>query len=121
MSSRTGTVVQMLVFLVFCYIKIQNYKMKVTYRPFLAVHNISFLQHLLFVFIPACVSVKELYFHKDLEQTNTKQKSNAKSFKIMLTLAYGRMPTKPELMILGRTAYFINGFKNISRFTAVIL
>ena len=47
------------------------------------VNNISFLQHLLFSLVPVYVSVKILYFHQVLEQKNAKQKSYAKSFKIV--------------------------------------
>ena len=54
--------------------------MKFTYPPLLAVHNNGFLQHLLFGLISVCVSVKVLYFHRDLEQKSTKQKSCGKSF-----------------------------------------
>ena len=60
------------------------------------------------------------YFHQDLEQKRTKQKSCGKSFKIVLVLAYGRMPRKLQLTILGRIAYFINGFKNSKRFFTVV-
>ena len=66
--------------------------------------------------------VKVLYFHQDLEQKSTKQKSCGKSFKIVLIFAYARMPRKLQLTILGRIAYFINGLKNVKRcFTVVIL
>ena len=58
--------------------------MKLVYLPFLAVNNIGFLQHLLFSLVPVYVSVKILYFHKVLEQKNTKQKSYAESFKIIV-------------------------------------
>ena len=70
-------------FLVFIYAKIQNNKMKLAYLPLLAVNNIGFLQDLLFGLVPVYVSVKILYFHQVLEQKNTKQKSYAKSFKIV--------------------------------------
>ena len=96
--------------------------MKLIYLPLLAVNNIGFLQHLLFGLVPFYVSVKILYFHQVLEQKNTKQKSYAKSFKIVYILAYGRMPTKLKLTILGRIAYFINGLKSVNRcFIVVIL
>ena len=96
--------------------------MKLVYLPPLAVNNIGFLQHLLFDLVPGYVSVKILYFHYVLEQKNTKQKSYAKSFKIVQIVAYGRTPTKLKLTILGRIAYFINGLKSINRcFIVVIL
>ena len=96
--------------------------MKLTYPPLLAVHNIGFLQHLLFGSISVCVSVKVLYFEQDLEQKSTKQKSCGKSFKIVLVLAYGRMPRKLQLTILGRIAHFIIKFQNVFPcFTVVIL
>ena len=57
--------------------------MKLVYLPLLAVNNIGFLPHLLFGLVPVYVSVKILYFHQVLEQKNTKQKSYAKSFKIV--------------------------------------
>ena len=57
--------------------------MKLVYLPLLAVNNIGFLQHLLFGLVQVYVSVKMLYFHEVLEQNNTKQKSYAKSFKIV--------------------------------------
>ena len=94
--------------------------MKLTYLPLLAVHNISFLQHLLFCLITVCVKV--LYFHQDLEQKSTKQKSCGKTFKIALVLEYGRMMRKPQLTILGRVAHFIIKFKNVCySFTVVFL
>ena len=65
-----------------------------------------------FILISVYVSVKVPYFHPGLEQKRTKQKSCGKTFKIVLVLAYGRMPRKLQLTILGRIAYFINGFKN---------
>ena len=96
--------------------------MKLTYPPLLAVHNIGFLQYMLFGLVSICVSVKVLYFHQDLEQKSTKQKSCGKSFKIVLVLAYGRMPRKLQLTILGTIAYFINDLRNVKRcFTVVIL
>ena len=96
--------------------------MKLTYPPLLTVYNISFLQHLLFRLILVYVYVKVPYFHQDLKRKSTKQKSCGKSFKIVLALAYGQMPRKLQLMIFGRIAYFINGFKNSKRcFTVVIL
>ena len=58
--------------------------MKLTYPPVLAVHNIGFLQDMLFSLISICVSVKVLYFHQDLEQKSTKQKRCRKSFTIVL-------------------------------------
>ena len=57
--------------------------MKLVCLPFLAVNNIGFVQHLLFSLVPVYVSVKTLYFNQVLEQKNTKQKSYAKSFKIV--------------------------------------
>ena len=57
--------------------------MKLVHLPRLAVNNIGFLQHLLFGLVSVCVSVKILYFHQVLEQKNAKQKSYAKSFKIV--------------------------------------
>ena len=57
--------------------------MKLVYLPLLAVNNVGFLQHLLFGLVPVYVSVKILYFHQVLEQKNAKQKSYAKSFKIV--------------------------------------
>ena len=57
--------------------------MKLVYLPFLAVNNTGFLQHLRFGLVPIYVPVKILYFHQVLEQKNTKQKSYAKSFKIV--------------------------------------
>ena len=85
MLSCTRTALQMPVifFSFFVYAKIQNYKMKLVYLPHLAVNNIGFLQHLLFGLVPVYVSIKILYFRQVLEQTNTKQKSYAKSFKIV--------------------------------------
>ena len=56
--------------------------MKLVYLPLLAVNNVCFL-HLLFGLVPVYVSVKILYFHQVLEQKNAKQKSYAKSFKIV--------------------------------------
>ena len=50
---------------------------------FVTVNDIGFLQHLLFGLVPVYVSVEILYFHQVLEQKNTKQKSYAKSFKIV--------------------------------------
>ena len=86
------------------------------------INNIGFLQHLLFGLVPVYVSVKIQYFYQVLEQKNRKQKSYAKSFKIVQILAYGRMPTKLKLTILGRVAYFINGIKSVNRcFIVVIL
>ena len=82
--------------------------MKLIYLPILAVYNIGFLLLLLFGFIPVHVSVKILHFYQVLEQNNAKQKSYAKSFKILLGLAYDRMPTKSVLTNLGRIAYLIN-------------
>ena len=49
--------------------------MKLAYLPLLAVNNIGL--------VPVYVSAKILYFHQVLEQNNTKQKSYAKSFKIV--------------------------------------
>ena len=57
--------------------------MKLVHLPLSAVNNIGFLQHLLFGLGPVYVSVKILYFHQVLAQKNTKQKSYAKSFKIV--------------------------------------
>ena len=57
--------------------------MELAYLPHLSVNNIGFLQHLLFCLVPVYASVKILYFHEVLEQKNTKQKSYAKSFKIV--------------------------------------
>ena len=57
--------------------------MELVYLPHLAVDNIGFLQLLLFGLLPVYVSVKILYFHQVLEQKKTKQKSYAKSFKIV--------------------------------------
>ena len=57
--------------------------MKLVYLPLLAVNNIGFLQHPLFGLVPVYVSSKKLYFYHVLEQNNTKQKSYAKSFKIV--------------------------------------
>ena len=71
------------IFQFFDYAKIQNYKMKLLYLPLLAVNDIRFLPQLLFGLVPVYVSVKILYFHQVLEQKNTKQKSYAKSFKIV--------------------------------------
>ena len=94
--------------------------MKLTCPPLLAVRNIGFLQHLHFGRTSVCVFVKVLYIHQNLEQKITKQKSCRKSFKIVLVLAYGRMPRKLQLTILGRFAYFI--IANVKRcFTVVIL
>ena len=99
--------------------------MKLKYPPLLAVHNMGFFTtrtYLLFGLISECVSVKVLYFHQDLEQKSTKQKSCGKSFKIMLVLSYSRMPRKLQLRILERTDHFIIKFKNVFRcLTAVIL
>ena len=83
--------------------------MKLTYPPLLAVS----------IDISLCL-VKVPYFHQDLEQKRTKQKTCGKSFKIVLVLAYGRMPRKLQLTILGRIAYFINGFKNSKHFFTVV-
>ena len=80
--------------------------MKLTYPPLLAAHNIGFLQHMLFGLMSICVSVKVLYFHQDLEQKSTKQKSYGKSFKTVLVLAYVRIPRKLQLTIRGRIALF---------------
>ena len=68
--------------------------MKLACMPLLAVHHIGFLPHRLLGLISVCVSVEVLYFHQDLEQKSTKQKSCKKNFKIVLVLAYGRMPRK---------------------------
>ena len=57
--------------------------MKLVYLSPLAVNNIGFLQHLPFGLVSVYVSVKILYFHQVLEPKNTKQKSYAKSFKIV--------------------------------------
>ena len=57
--------------------------MKLVYLPLLAVNKIGFLQYLVFGLVPVYVSVKILYFPQVLEQKNTKQKSYAKSFKIV--------------------------------------
>ena len=57
--------------------------MNPVYLPGLSANNIGFLQHLLFGLVPVYVSVKILYFHQVLEQKNTKQKSYARSFKIV--------------------------------------
>ena len=86
MLSYTSTALQMpVIFKFFVCAKIQNYKMKLVYLPLFADNNIrfGFLQHLLFGLVPVYVSVKILYFHQILEQKNTKQKSYAKSFKIV--------------------------------------
>ena len=64
--------------------------MKQIHLPHLAVYNIGCLQHLLFGFISVHACVKRLYFHQVLKGNNAKQKS----FKIVLSLAYDRMPTK---------------------------
>ena len=58
--------------------------MKLIYTPLLAVHHIGFLPHRLFNLISFCVAVEVLYFHQNLEQTSTKQKSCKKSSKIVL-------------------------------------
>ena len=68
--------------------------MKLVYLPHLAANNIGFLQHLLFGLVLVYMSVKIPHFHQVVEQKNTKQKNYAKSFKIVLILAYGRVPTK---------------------------
>ena len=84
MLSYTRIAVQMpITFQFFVYAKVQNYKMKLVYLPLLAVNNIGFLQHLLYGLVPVYVSDKIIYFHQVLEQKNTKQKSHAKSFKIV--------------------------------------
>ena len=84
--------------------------------PHLAVYNIGCLQHLLFGFIPVHAFVKRLNFHQVLKGNNAKQKSYAKSFKIVLSLAYDRMPTKPQLlMYLGRIAYLINDLNSVNQ------
>ena len=84
MLSYTRTALQMpVMFQFFVYAKIRNYKMKLVYLPLWAVNNIGFLLHLLLGLVPVYVSVKILHFHQVLEQENTKQKSYAKSFKIV--------------------------------------
>ena len=88
--------------------------MKLIYLPLLAVQKIGFLQPLLFGFIPVYVSVKILHFYQVLERNYAKQKSYGKSFKIVLSLAYDRMPTKSELTNLGRISYLINDLNSVN-------
>ena len=54
-------------------------------------------------------------FHISPCLCNAKQKSYAKSFKIVLSLASDRMPTKPQLMNLGRIAYLINDLNSVNQ------
>ena len=44
-------------------------------------------------------SVKILHFYQVLEQNNAKQKSYAKSFEIVLSLAYDRMPPAARVVL----------------------
>ena len=81
--------------------------MKQINLPHLAVYNIGCLQHLLFGFISVHACVKRLYFHQVLKGNNAKQKS----FKIVLSLAYDRMPTKPQR----RIAYLINDLNSVNQ------
>ena len=81
--------------------------MKQIHLPHLAVYNIGCLQHLLFGFISVHACVKRLYFHQVLKGNNAKQKS----FKIVLSLAYDRMPTKPQR----RIAYLINDLNSVNQ------
>ena len=70
-------------FLVFCLRKNTKLQNETSISTTLAVNNIGSLEHLIFGLVPVYVSVKILYFHQILEQKNTKQKSYAKSFKIV--------------------------------------
>ena len=64
---------------------------------------------------PRSQSISVKYFHQVLKGNNAKQKSYAKSFKIVLSLAYDRMPTKPQLMNLGKIAYLINDLNSVNQ------